>query len=330
MMNLEQITLKTIQSNDISIRMAEADATGGKGPVALLLHGWPESWYSWRHQLTALANAGYRAIAPDMPGFGGTDSLARMEDYNAINISKHIAGLLDALEVKSVILIGHDWGAVLSWNLVKLYPDRFSKLVTLSVPYREQPEIPPMAAARKAFGDRFFYQLYFQTPNIPEAELDANPDGLLRRLYCSPDTPRHEPKLKDPRMDAGGWIDRLGEPKAFPPWFSQEDLSYYVQEFSRAGFHGGINYYRNIDRNWELMAPYADQIMEMPALFMAGDRDFVIGRATREDLMASMKKHVPNLRDVILLPGIGHWIQQEAADEVNRAILAFLQEANGA
>jgi pimeloyl-ACP methyl ester carboxylesterase len=323
---LDQIALKTLRSYDLSLRIAEADATGGKGPEALLLHGWPESWYSWRHQLTALANAGYRAIAPDMPGFGGTDSLARMEDYNAITIARYIVGLLDALEVKSVILIGHDWGAVNAWNLVKLYPDHFSRLITLSVPHRPQGDIPPMAAARKALGDRFFYQLYFQTPEIPEKELDGDPAGILRRLYCSPDTKRHEPKVKDTHKDAGGWIDRMGDPKEFPPWFSQADLDYYVQEFSRAGFHGGINYYRNIDRNWELMAPYADRIMEMPALFMAGERDFVIGRATREELMASMKKQVPKLHDVVILPGIGHWIQQEAPDAVNQAILGFLDK----
>lgn len=308
------------------MRIAEADATGGKGPVVLFLHGWPESWYSWRHQITALANAGYRVIAPDMPGFGGTDALPRMEDYNAINISGYIAGLLDALEQKSVILIAHDWGAVISWSLVKLHPKRFSRLVILSFPYPGHPEIPPMVAARKALGDRFFYQLYFQTPKIPEAELDGNPAALFRRLYCSPDTKRHEPIIKDSHKDAGGWIDRLGEPLETIPWFTAEDLEYYVKEYSRAGFHGGINYYRNIDKNWEIMAPYADQAIEIPTLFMAGDKDFVIGRATREDLLASMKKGVPNLKDVVILPGIGHWIQQEAPEQVNKAILGFLPE----
>ncbi|MBU4317048.1 MAG: alpha/beta hydrolase [Proteobacteria bacterium] len=308
------------------MRIAEADATQGKGPVVLFLHGWPESWYSWRHQIMALANAGYRVIAPDMPGFGGTDRLPRMEDYNIITIAGYIVGLLDSIEEQSVGLIGHDWGAVISWDLVKLYPARFSRLVALSVPYRPYPEIPPMVAARKALGDRFFYQLYFQTPNIPEAELDADPAGILSRLYCSPDTKRFEPKVTDKHMDAGGWIHRMGEPKESPSWFTAEDLNYYVNEFSRAGFSGGINYYRNIDRNWELMAPYADQTIEIPALFMAGDKDFVIGRATREELMTSMIKGVPNLKDVVILPGIGHWIQQEAPEQVNKAILGFLQE----
>ena len=326
MISLEQVTFKKIQSKDISMRIAELDTTGGKGPVALFLHGWPESWYSWRYQMPALANAGYRVIAPDMPGFGGTDSFPKMEDYNAITISEQIVGLLDTLGLQSVILIGHDWGAVIAWDLVKLFPERFNRLVTMSVPYRARDEFPPMAAARKALGNRFFYQLYFQKPEIPEAELDGNPTGLLKRLYCSPDTPRHEPKITDSHEDAGGWIDRMGEPKEFPSWFSAEDLDYYVKEYSRKGFGSSINYYRNIDRNWELMAPYADKIIEMPALFMAGDKDFVIGRATSDQLMVSMKKGVPQLKDAIVLPGIGHWIQQEAAEEVNKAILNFLEE----
>ena len=326
MISFEQISFRTVKSNGLDMRVAEADTTRGKGPVVLLLHGWPESWYSWRHQLIALADAGYRAVAPDMPGFGGTGPLPRMEDYNILTIAGHVIGLLDAIGAASVKLVGHDWGAVIAWHLVKLYPERFSGLITLSVPYRPHSETAPMVQTRKTFGERFFYQIYFQTPGVAEVELDADPGSLLRRLYCSPDTERHAPKITDLHADAGGWIDRMGEPKERPGWLSAEDLNYYVNEFSRVGFTGGINYYRNIDRNWELMAPYALQKIEIPAMFMAGDRDFVIGRATREQLLSSMRTDVPNLRDVVILPGIGHWIQQEAAEEVNVCMLNFLKE----
>ena len=320
---LEQVRFEKVKTRDITMRIAVLDHTDGKGPMVLMLHGWPESWYSWRHQMTALADAGFRVIAPDMPGFGGTDRLANEKDYNIITISENIIGLLDALGEDRVMLAGHDWGAVVAWDLVKLFPGRFSKLANLSVPFRARGEISPMVAAKNALGDRFFYQLYFQLPEIPEAELDADPEGILRRLYCSPDTPRENPEITDSKMDAGGWIGRMGAPKAPVDWFSEADLAYYVAEYTRAGFHGGINYYRNIDRNWELMAPYAEQTIDMPVLFMAGEKDFVIGRATEEQLTASMKIKVPNLTEVKVLAGIGHWIQQEAAEVVSEKMVDF-------
>jgi pimeloyl-ACP methyl ester carboxylesterase len=325
MISLENVSLKMINSNGIHMRIAEAGPVESDNTV-LFLHGWPESWYSWRYQLVHLANADYHVVAPDSPGFGGTDPLPRMEDYNIITIAGYFTGLLDAIGKKPVILVGHDWGAAISWNLVKLHPEYFSKIITLSVPHRPPSEVAPMVATRQRFGDRFFYQVYFQEPGVAEAEFSANPAALLRRLYCSPDTKRDEPQITDRRAVAGGWIDRIGEPQEWPSWFSQEDLDYYVGEFSRAGFTGGINYYRNIDRNWELMAPYADRIIDIPALFMAGEKDFVIGRSTGEMLKSAMLTQVPKLKDAIVLPGIGHWIQQEASDEVNRHILEFIED----
>jgi len=180
---------------------------------------------------------------------------------------------------------------------------------------------------RERFGNKFFYQLYFQTPGVAEAEFDGDPRGILSRLYCSPDTFRFAPAVTDKDASAGGWIVRLGEPKELPEWLTEADLNYYVEEFSRAGFHGGINYYRNIDRNWELMTPYADKTIDIPVLFIAGDKDNVIGRATREQLIDLMKPRVPNLTDVVLLPDVGHWVQQEAADIVNELMLGFLENS---
>jgi len=325
MISLEDVSLKTVESKGIRIRIAEAGPVENRNTV-LFLHGWPESWYSWRYQLVALANAGYHVVAPDLPGFGGTDQLLRMEDYNIINIAGYIIGLLDTIEKKSVVLVGHDWGAIISWNLVKLYPEYFSKLIILSVPHRPPSDVAPMTASRERLGDRFFYVVYFQEPGIAEAELDDNPASLLRRMYCSPDTKRDEPKVIDRRASAGGLIDRMGEPKEWPPWFSQKDLDYYIGEFTRAGFTGGLNYYRNIDSNWELMKPYTDRFIDIPVLFLAGEKDFLIGRATGEMLKSAMLKEVPKLKDAVVLPGRGHWIQQEAADEVNRHILDFLRD----
>lgn len=319
------VKLQTIKNNNISMRLASV----GEGPLVVLLHGWPESWYSWRHQLVALANAGYKAVAPDMPGYGETDRLAAVEDYNIVNLASLVVGILDEMKATQAVLIGHDWGAAIAWQTALLHPERFSKLITLSVPYNKHAPIAPMEIYKKRFGEHFFYQLYFQTPGVAEKEFDAAPDKLLRRLYVSPDTPKEKPAITDTRAEAGGFIERLGEPKRAPDWLTEEDLNYFVSQFQKAGFEGGINYYRNINRNWELLAPYADRKIEMPTLFMAGERDLVIngmmaGGPDPVKLKEGMLPLVPNIEDVILLPNIGHWIQQEAPEAVNKAILGFL------
>lgn len=321
----DDFPLKMIDSAGLSMRVADL----GEGPAVLFLHGWPESWYSWRHQLAALSAAGYRVIAPDMPGYGSSGKLPAIADYHILNLTKHVVGVLDALNLEQVVLAAHDWGAVVAWHTVQLYPQRFSHLVNMSVPFRPRAPKPPMAIYKERFGDRFFYQLYFQKPGVAEAEFDADPRGILSRLYCSPNTFRFTPAIGDKDYRAGGWIGRLGQPKQLPDWLSQADLDYYVQEFSRAGFADGIHYYRNIDRNWELLGDKANALIQQPVLFIAGDKDNVIGGATREKLMEKMRPMIPNLADVILLPGIGHWVQQEAAEEVNNAMLTFLSANQG-
>lgn len=315
------ISLRMIDSDGLPMRIAEL----GEGPLVLLLHGWPESWYSWRHQIVALADAGYRVVAPDMPGYGSSGKLPAIEDYNILNLAKYVVGIIDAVGEDKAVLIGHDWGAAVAWSTVQLYPSRFAALINMSVPFWGHPPAPPMQIFRKRFGDKFFYQLYFQKPGVAEAEFDADPRGIISRLLTSPDSFRHKPAVTGDHKDAGGWIPRLGEPASLPDWLSEEDLDFYVAEFRRAGFAGGINYYRNIDRNWELMADNAGREITLPTLFIGGEKDMVIGGASREKLMESMSKQVTGLRDVILFPNVGHWVQQEAAEETNREILNFLR-----
>lgn len=322
MLTPNDFSLTMINSHGLDMRVADM----GSGPAVLFCHGWPESWYSWRHQLKALADAGYRVIAPDMPGYGKTGKLPTIEDYNILNLSKHVVGVLDALQIDQAILIGHDWGAAIAWNTIQLYPERFTRLINMSVPLRRRAPKPPMEIYKERFGDRFFYQLYFQKPGVAEAEFDANPRAILHRLYSSPNTFRFTPEIEDKDYRAGGWIGRLGEPKELAPWLNEADLDFYVNEFTEAGFADGIHYYRNIDRNWELLGEKANAIIEQPTLFIAGEKDNVIGKATKEKLFDSMKPQVPNLEDVILYPEIGHWVQQEAAEEVNKAILPFLKQ----
>mgnify|MGYP001628297032 CR=1 FL=1 len=259
-------------------------ATLGAGPAVLLIHGWPECWYSWRRQMVALAEAGYQAVAPDMPGFGETDPLPAMEDSNA-------------------------------------------RLVILSVPLRPPTEVPPTEAYKRHFGERFFYQLYFQAPGKAEAAFDENPREILEKLFCSPDTPREAPRLGKTLDGGGGWLDRLGNPREQPDWLSDADLDYVEQAYRHSGFEGGLNYYRNLDQNWELMAPFADRSIDCPTLFIAGTRDNVLARAGHGELDAMMTPRIPRL-SIRLLEDFGHWIQQEAPDTVNNAIVGFLSETD--
>ena len=177
---------------------------------------------------------------------------------------------------------------------------------------------------KAGYKDNFFYILYFQEPGVAEAEFDADPRGILKRLYASPDTPRLPPELTDPKMSAGGWIPRLPEPTELPPWLSAEDLDYYVDTFSEAGFRGGISYYRNFHRNWETTPELDGVNVQVPVLFIAGEKDVVIRGQTYDTLNASMSKVAPGLKDVILYPETGHWVQQEKAELVNRDVLEFI------
>jgi len=312
--------MRMIEANGIRLRVAEA----GQGPLVLLLHGWPESWYSWRHQIPVLAAAGYHVVAPDMRGFGGSDQPADVTDYDIHHLTGDVVGLLDALGEKQAILVGHDWGAAVAWNSLLLHPSRFTAMLAMSVTNGGRAPAAPTSGMRGTFGDNFFYMLYFQEPGVAEAELDADPRGILSRLYASPDTPREAPVVTDPLRSAGGWIPRLGAPKVLPPWLTQQDLDYIVGEFSRAGFRGGISYYRNLDRNWETTPQLAGARISIPVAFLAGAQDSTLRGQTAEALRATISRVADDIRSVTLLPGAGHWIQQERAAEVNAVLLEFL------
>lgn len=319
--NVAEPTFRTIETNGINMRIAEM----GEGPLVLLVHGWPESWYSWRHQLPALAAAGYHAVAPDMRGYGKTDAPEKVEDYDIEHLTADMVGVLDALGEENAVVIGHDWGSIVAWNCMLLHPDRFSALVAMSVPYGGRGDQSLIQQLEAAYGDNFFYILYYQDYGVAEKEFDADPRGILSRLYLSPDSPREAPEVTDPKASAGGWIPRLGAPKGLPDWLSQEELDYYVNEFTEAGFRGGINYYRNFHRNWEITPQLADAKVKQPVLFVAGEKDIVIRGATAEQLKFMMGNATEDLRDVVLFPEIGHWVQQEAPEETNKAVLGFLE-----
>ena len=314
--------IRTIESNGIELRIAEA----GEGPLVILVHGWPESWFSWRYQLQALALAGYRAVAPDMRGYGGSTNPDEIEDYNILQLTADVVGIVDALNEESATLVGHDWGAPIVWQTALLYPEIINAVVGMSVPYRGRSQNRPSRALRQSPDDDFSYTAYFQKPGVAESEFDAAPRSFIARLFTSrsPGTPTLPPRVTDPRASAGGWLARLGEPERLPDWLSESELDYYANEFGRVGFRGGINYYRNSSRNWDLTSSLAGARIQQPALFIAGELDIVNRGATVEELRRVNQPNFVELHDVILIPGAGHRNQQQAPLETNKFLLDFL------
>lgn len=325
---MSAITHSTVETNGIKMHVAEA----GRGPLVLLCHGFPESWYSWRHQIAALAGAGFRAVAPDMRGYGGTDAPEDIGQYTLLHLVGDMVGLLDALGEASAVIAGHDWGAPVAWHSALLRPDRFRAVIGLSVPFLPRANMRPTSRMPQDDGN-LFYQLYFQTPGVAEEELSRDPRATLRRILYSGsgDVPRRA----DGEASAGsfglvprngGFLTRTRDPDTLPAWLSEADLDFYQREFERTGFRGGLNWYRNIDRNWELLAPFAGAKVSVPALYMAGDRDLVTRFRGMDRLIPNLAMFVPRLWRSIMLPGCGHWTQQERPAEVNAAMLEFLRQ----
>lgn len=320
---LAGVSFRDIETNGIRMRIAQAGTTG---PLVLLAHGWPESWYSWRHQFAPLVAAGYRVVAPMMRGYGDTDAPDAVDEYDIVHLAGDMVGILDALGEETAIMVGHDWGALVAWHSVLLHPSRFTALIAMSVPYSGRPPQSPLVTWQQSFGDNFYYILYHNEPGgVAEKEYDADPRGLLSRLYLSPTSPREAPEITDPKRSAGGWIGRLGAARELPDWLTADDLDYIVGQFEKSGFRGGINYYRNFHRNWEITPQLTDKKIPIPTLFIAGTRDVVIAGATAERLQGGMARVVEDLRGVVLIPDIGHWVQQEAPAQTNAAMLEFLQ-----
>jgi pimeloyl-ACP methyl ester carboxylesterase len=307
------------------IRMHAAVAGPVDGRAVLLCHGFPESWYSWRHQLHALAAAGYRVIAPDQRGYGQTDAPPEVRSYSQVHLVGDLVGLLDALGVASATVVGHDWGAPVAWHAALLRPDVFPAVVGISVPFG--PRLPgavrPTQMLRSGLGDAFLYVLYFQDVGVAEAELDADIRGNLRRILysISGDIPLQDFRFFNP--EAQCFNDLLREPDALPAWLSEEDLDVFVAEFERKGtFRHGLNWYRNIDQSWELLAPFRNAKVSQPALFIGAERDAIFG--LKPEGVEATRQWVPQLREPIWVPDCGHWIQQEKPEIVNAALLDFL------
>lgn len=310
-----------IETNGIRLRTV----VEGNGALVILLHGWPQCWYLWRHQIDPLVNAGFQVAVPDQRGYGGSDKPAEIEAYNIIELTNDVVGIADALGHEQFIVVGHDWGAPVAWHTALLHSQRVKAVAGLSVPYTRWKA--RTLTQQEFFGDSFWYMVYFQKPGVAEAEFEADIRKSLRMIYYSGsgDLPMGFRVGKKPA--SAKFLDGLPDPEKLPAWLSEEDMDYYVEQYRQSGFRGPINWYRNIDRNVEL-TPQLDSLetgrIQQPAFFIAGTKDPLL-KFAGGDTVQRMDKWMVDLRGKVLIEGAGHWVQIERPAEVTEALLGFLK-----
>lgn len=318
---------KTINTRTISISVLEA----GEGPLVVLCHGFPETKRAWRHQITALAKAGYRVVAPDLRGFGATDRPAEEEHYTVFHGVGDLVALLDALGEQQAVLVGHDWGATIAWQAALMRPDRFRAVAALSVPFMGQPPVPPSQIFPRN-DQALFYTLYFQERQGAEVEFERDVALTLRKILYAASGEAGPRKPGDGTPNPFGMVDRksgllpsLPDPKTLPAWLPQGEFDELVHAFENSGFTGGLNYYRNLDRNWFLQQATIGQKLSVPALFLIGERDTGLAIPGMDQIIAAMPEMVPGLLGSHVIEGAGHWLQQERPEEVTSLLLDFLK-----
>ncbi|KAL6893753.1 hypothetical protein ACP4OV_007851 [Aristida adscensionis] len=324
-----EVSHRTVEVNGISMHVAESGGGGGGEPAVVFLHGFPELWYSWRHQMARLAARGYRCVAPDLRGYGGTAAPPEVAAYSAFHVVGDVVALLDALGLDKVFVVGHDWGAIIAWYLCLFRPDRVIALVNTSVAFMRHiiARAGPDAVKTTDYFNRLYGPSYyicrFQEPGVAEKEFcPANARHIMRQILCNRFTSEAAGGGEKKPAEAGG----EGSPSPLPAWLTEADVDYFAAAFERTGFTGGINYYRNMDRNWELAAPWADAKVAVPTKFIVGDGDLTYHYPGIQEYIhkGGFKADVPLLEDVVVVPGAGHFIQQERADEVSDHILDFI------
>ncbi len=311
-------THRTVAVNGIELSLTEA----GEGPLVILAHGFPELGYSWRHQIPALAGAGYRVVAPDQRGYGGSSRPDSITDYDITHLTGDLLGLLEVLGEDEAVFIGHDWGSMVVWQLALLAPERVRGVVGMSVPFVPRGPMPPVQAMRALVGDNFFYMLYFQEPGVADADLGADPARTMRGMLAGLGDPAGVGAGMGPggTEDRRGFVERLYQPERLPDWLSEAELDHYSSTFARTGFTGGINWYRNLDRNWETTPQLEGAKVTVPSLFIGGSADPVLVMMPPAVMDGWLEDH----RGSVLVEGAGHWVQQEKPAEVNAALLEFL------
>ena len=313
-------SLQIIDVGSVRLRVALA----GEGPLVVLVHGFPEGWYSWRHQIPALAAAGFRVAAPDVRGYGGSDKPHAIEAYAIKELAADIAGLIAALGADRAVVVGHDWGAPIAYGTALFHPERVRGVAGLSAPHTGRGSAPSIELYRKTYKDRFFYQLYFQEPGVAEAELEADVRRSLRIIYYAISGEGQKAGARIENPTGPGWLDRYVDPDRLPPWLTDADLDHCARQFRESGFRGPLNRYRNSERDFEQLAPFAGKPIAPPAAFLAGSLEPILRFVPGVDLVDLMRRQCADLRLVRLFEDAGHWLQQERPAEVNAALLEFL------
>ena len=329
---MENVEFKIVESNGINIRLAMM----GEGPLVIFCHGWPESWYSYRYQLPAVADAGFKAVAYDVRGYGESDKPHEIEAYTMRNMTNDVVGIIDALGYDTAITIGHDWGGPIALNTAALNEDRISATGTLSVPFTGRGPMPTLDLWKEIYKDRFFYQLYFQKEGVAEEEFESDLSRALFMTYTNSDG--RGMKFNFEKSQSGSvpektkdstFLEGMEMFEDFPNWFTKEDLDYFVSQFEISGLRGPFNRYRAQNIDWHEIPELEGKILEQPAFFITGTLDPVnFFVPSDQSLTDRIKPNYKNLLFVEELEGIGHWTQQEAPQEVNSFIIDFLNRVS--
>ena len=317
------VTHEQVPTNGIELHVAAAGPADG--PPVVLCHGFPELWYSWRHQLGALADAGYRAYAPDLRGYGGSSHPTEVSDYGSDKLTGDLTGLLDHYGYDRAAFVGHDWGAMVVWELGRLHPARVSSLYNMSVPYSNAPA-PPVQIFEVLFADKFFYMLYFQPIGPAEAEFEADPRRFLRTMLYSAGAEgmaHAGPLVSDAPREGTRFQDILTPaPDVMPAWITEADIDVYTAAFEKGGFFGPCSFYRNMDANWERSHDIPASVYTMPTGFLTGVLDPVA--LMMPNAAEEMAAALPDYRGTTVVEGAAHWVQQEKPAETNAGLLSFL------
>jgi pimeloyl-ACP methyl ester carboxylesterase len=322
----EVVTKHSVMCGDIRLHVVEQ----GDGPLVLLIHGFPETSYSWRHQLPALATAGYRAVAFDVRGYGRSSKPANVEAYRMVELVGDAVGLVHALGATTAPVVGHDWGSLIAANAALLQPDTFTAVATLSAPYTPRNGHRPTEIFARAGGDAEFYMSYFQQPGRAEAEIEPDVRGWLRGCYASlsGDTMAPEEGARLFYIPRGSRMRDRFVAGELPAWLSDDDLDVFVEEFERTGFTGALNRYRNVDLDWEDLAAYDGAAITQPSLFIGGAID--ASGSWIQKVIDSFPTTMPGMIGSHVLAGCGHWVQQERPALVNQILIDWLHEVSDA
>jgi pimeloyl-ACP methyl ester carboxylesterase len=307
---------RTISANGIELFLLEQ----GQGPLVVLCHGWPELSYSWRHQISVIADAGFHVVAPDMRGYGRTSAPADVNAYSIFDTVGDMVALVTALGEKQAAIVGHDWGAPVAWHAAMFRPDMFTAVAGLSVPPPFRGRARPLDSLREAGVNNFYWQ-YFQTSGVAEAEFERDVTASMRKILGR--------GVSDPAAlfitEGKGFLGNIPPVLTLPDWLDEADIAAFAEAYRKSGFRGGLNWYRNLDRNWDLTAPWQGAQIHQPSLFIAGSKDSVITGLIGAKRVNELERVLPNLRRKLIIEGAGHWVQQERPDEVNAALIEFLR-----